>query len=186
MSIYIPSNGTNTAVLNHFSHVQLFVTLWTVAHQAPLFMGFSRQEYWSGWPCPPPGLPDPGSKPVSHVSWIGKRVLYHWLHLGSPVVQESSLFSSPSLVFIHRTFFLNYPLNWRIITSQCCVGFSVRQCESAVSIHICPLSWASLPPLHPTFLGHHGAPGWAPSLHSCFPGAVCFTHGSVYMSVLLS
>ena len=38
-------------------------TLWTVAHQAPLSMGFSRQEYWSGLPCPPPGdLPDPGIK----------------------------------------------------------------------------------------------------------------------------
>ena len=37
-----------------------------IAHQAPLFMGFSRQEYWSGLPCPPPGdLPDPGIEPVS-------------------------------------------------------------------------------------------------------------------------
>ena len=41
-------------VLSHFSHVQLFVTLWTVAHQAPLSMGPFRQEYWSGLPCPPP------------------------------------------------------------------------------------------------------------------------------------
>ena len=48
-------------VLSRFSHVQLFATLWTVAHQASLSMGFSRQEYWSGLPCPPPGdLPDPG------------------------------------------------------------------------------------------------------------------------------
>ena len=39
-------------VLSHFSFVQLFVTLWTVAHQAPLSMGFSRKEYWSGLPCP--------------------------------------------------------------------------------------------------------------------------------------
>ena len=47
-------------VLSHFSHVQLFVTPWSIAHQALLFMGFSRQEYWSGLPCPPPGdLPDP-------------------------------------------------------------------------------------------------------------------------------
>ena len=39
---------------------------WTVAHQAPLSMGFSRQEYWSGLPCPPPGdLPDPGIEPRS-------------------------------------------------------------------------------------------------------------------------
>ena len=44
----------------------LFVTPWTVAHQASLFMGFSRQEYWSGLPCPPPGdLPHPGTEFVS-------------------------------------------------------------------------------------------------------------------------
>ena len=50
-------------------HVQLFVTPWTVACQAPLSMGFSRQEYWSGLPCPPPGdLPDPGIKPASFIS----------------------------------------------------------------------------------------------------------------------
>ena len=42
-------------VLSHFSHVQLFTTLWTVAYQTSLSMGFSRQEYWSGLPCPPPG-----------------------------------------------------------------------------------------------------------------------------------
>ena len=40
-------------MLSHFSHVQLFVTPWTVAYQAPLSMGFSKQEYWSGLPCPP-------------------------------------------------------------------------------------------------------------------------------------
>ena len=45
------------------------MTLWTVARQAPLSMGFSRQEYWSGLPCPPPGdLSDPGIKPTSLVS----------------------------------------------------------------------------------------------------------------------
>ena len=50
-------------VLSHFSHVRLFVTPWTVAHQAPLSIGFSRQEYWSGWLCPPPGdLPNPEIK----------------------------------------------------------------------------------------------------------------------------
>ena len=53
-------------VLSCFSHVWLFVTLWTVAHQAPLSMGFSRQEYWNELPCPPPGdLPNPGIKPES-------------------------------------------------------------------------------------------------------------------------
>ena len=50
-------------VLSHFSCVQLFVTPWTVAHQAPLSMGFSRHEYWGELPCPSPGdLPDPGIK----------------------------------------------------------------------------------------------------------------------------
>ena len=49
------------------SHV--FATPWTVAHQAPLSMGFSRQEYLSGLPCSPPGdLPDSGIKPVSLLS----------------------------------------------------------------------------------------------------------------------
>ena len=48
-------------VLSHLSHVQLFATLWTVACQAPLSMGCSRQEYWSGLPCPSLGdLPHPG------------------------------------------------------------------------------------------------------------------------------
>ena len=53
-------------ILSLFSHVPLSVTLWTVAHQAPLFMGFSRQEYQSGLPFPPPGnLPDMGIEPAS-------------------------------------------------------------------------------------------------------------------------
>ena len=50
----------------HFSRVWLFVTLWTIIHQAPLSAGFSRQEYWSGLLCPPPGdLPDSGIEPKS-------------------------------------------------------------------------------------------------------------------------
>ena len=53
-------------VLSHVSPAQLFETLWSVACQAPLSMGFSRQEYWSGLPCPPPGdRPHPGMKPPS-------------------------------------------------------------------------------------------------------------------------
>ena len=61
-----------------FSHVQLFVTSWTIACQAPTFMGFSRQEYWNGLPFPSPGdLPHPGIKP------------------GSPALQADSLSSEP-------------------------------------------------------------------------------------------
>ena len=62
------------------SRVRLFVTLWTAAYQAPLSMGFSRQEYWSGLPCPPPGdLPNTGIKP---------RLLYllHWQEGSLPLV----------------------------------------------------------------------------------------------------
>ena len=56
-------------MLSSFSGVQLFVTLWTIACQAPLSLGFSRQEHWSGLPCPPPGgLPNPGIKPTSLTS----------------------------------------------------------------------------------------------------------------------
>ena len=48
------------AVLSRFCCVRLFVTPWTVVYQAPLSKGFSRQGYWSGLPCPPPGdLPNP-------------------------------------------------------------------------------------------------------------------------------
>ena len=50
-------------MLSHFSHVQLFATLWAVARQAPLSMGFLWQDYWSGLPFPPPGdLPNQGIK----------------------------------------------------------------------------------------------------------------------------
>ena len=52
--------------MKSLSRVRFFATLWTVAHQAPQSMGFSRQEYWSGLPFPSPGhLPDPGIKPKS-------------------------------------------------------------------------------------------------------------------------
>ena len=71
-------------MLGDFSCVRLFVTSWTVAHQAPLSMGFSRQEYWSELPCLPPrevGLPDPGIKPAS---------------LASPALQAGSLPLAPS------------------------------------------------------------------------------------------
>ena len=63
------------------SCVWLFVTPWTVAHQAPPFMGFSRQEYWSGLPFPSPGeLPYPGIKP------------------GSPTLQADALLSEPKIM----------------------------------------------------------------------------------------
>ena len=62
----VPPGSLWTCVLSDFSCVRLFVTLWTVAHQVPLSMGVSRQEYWSELPFSPPGdLPNPG---IEHVS----------------------------------------------------------------------------------------------------------------------
>ena len=64
-------------MLNRFSCVQLFETLWTVAHQAPLPMGFSRQEYWSGLPFLPQwDLRNPGIEPTSPVSLALAVVLF--------------------------------------------------------------------------------------------------------------
>ena len=60
---------TRAYVLSHLSCVQLFATPWTVISQAPLSMGFSRQEYWSGMPYPPPGdLSNLRIKPTSLMS----------------------------------------------------------------------------------------------------------------------
>ena len=53
----------HACLLSSFSHIQIFATPWTAAHQAPLSMGFSRQEYWSELPFPLPGdLPNPGTE----------------------------------------------------------------------------------------------------------------------------
>ena len=77
------------------SHVQLFVTLWTVALQAPLSMGFSRQEHWSGLSCPLPGdLPNPGIEPRS------------------PVLQPDSLLSEPPGMPHGRCIYLNIILEY--------------------------------------------------------------------------
>ena len=62
----------HVCVRSYFSHVWLFATLFTIARQAPLSMGFSKQQHWNGLPCPPEGdLPDPRMKP----SLLG---LLHW------------------------------------------------------------------------------------------------------------
>ena len=65
MILEFPETPLYACVIRHLSRVQLFAALWTAACQASLSMGFSRQEYWSGLPCPPPGdLPDPRIEPT--------------------------------------------------------------------------------------------------------------------------
>ena len=73
-------------MLSCLGHVQLFVIPWTVACQAPLSMAFSRQEYWNGLPCPPPGdLPNPGIKPVSPVALALVGGFFTTEPLGKPI-----------------------------------------------------------------------------------------------------
>ena len=63
--------------LSCLSRVQLFATPWTGAHQAPLPMGFSRQEYWNGLPFPSPGdIPNPGIEAVSLISPVLAEVFF--------------------------------------------------------------------------------------------------------------
>ena len=70
------------------TRVLFFVTPWNVARQAPLFMEFSRQVYWSRLPFPTPGdLPDPGIEPESPVApAFGSQILLLLGHMGSPYI----------------------------------------------------------------------------------------------------
>ena len=73
------------AMLSGFSHIQLFGTPWTVAHSAPLSMGFCRQAYWSGLLFPSPAdIPDPGMEPKSPASPALPVNSSPLTHLGSP------------------------------------------------------------------------------------------------------
>ena len=77
----VPQSYLNENVIVQYKVRWLFATLWTVAHQAPLSMGFSRQEYLSGLPFPSPGnLPDPGIEPKdrTQVSRIAGRRFNLW------------------------------------------------------------------------------------------------------------
>ena len=110
----LPSHPNPRDCLSHFSRVRLSATLWTVAHRAPLSRGFSRQEYWSGLPCPPSGdLPDPGIKPLSLKS-PALTVLYHYRPLGNPKVSLSPLIPSSSPPHVFNTSICRRPSlsNW--------------------------------------------------------------------------
>ena len=74
-------------LLSHFSRVQLCATPQMAAHEAPLSLGFSRQEHWSGLPCPPPGdLPNPRIEPTSPTLQADSLPSEHQ---GSPKILES-------------------------------------------------------------------------------------------------
>ena len=108
--------------LSHDSHVQLIATLWAVICQAPLSMGFSRQKYWSGLSCPPPGdLPDPGLSLVSLV----------------PPILAGRFFIT------RATIFMPILLSFLIILNQSCVQLSKfstqlrrHDCKNAVILQV--------------------------------------------------
>ena len=92
--------GGHTRVL---SRVRLFATPWTAARQAPLSMGFSRQESWSGLPCPPPGdLPNPVIEP-------SRQILYCLSHQESPRILEWVAYP------FSRGIFLTQESNWDLV-----------------------------------------------------------------------
>ena len=124
-------------MLNHFSHVQLWATLWTIARQPPLSMGFSSQEYWSGLPWPSPGdLPDSGVKSRSPALQVDSLQLNH---LGSPRILEwvampfprgsSRLrdLSNPGLLhcrgILYQLSYQRSPLNIRVIYVEYTIQF---------------------------------------------------------------
>ena len=99
----------NVCMLSHFSHVQLFETVGTVACQAPLPMGFSRQEYSSGLPFPPPGdLPNPSIEPRSPAL---QADLYHLSHQGRPNQEEIDYLNRPITSKEIETVIKNLPTN---------------------------------------------------------------------------
>ena len=102
------------------SHARLFLTPWTIAHQAPPSMGFSRQEYWSGLPFPSPGdLPNPGIEPRPPVLQaealtseppgkpIAQRYCKKWLGLLSKNVPDRVEGCGSYLVFVNSFAFIS-------------------------------------------------------------------------------
>ena len=109
-------------------HVGLFVTSRIVAHQAPLSVGFSRQKYWSGLPCPPPGdLPNPGIEPRS------------------PVLQVDSSLSEPpgkpkntgvGNLFLLQGYFPTQESNWDLLHCRW-ILYQLRYHGSPHKLYVC-------------------------------------------------
>ena len=104
-----PKSFPPSCVLSRFSHVQLFATPWSVAHQTPLSMGFSRQEDWSGLPCPPPGsFPTQGSD-------LSLSCLLHWQASSLPLAPLERwtrlLLPKPKSFPLYHTIFSSQKIN---------------------------------------------------------------------------
>ena len=124
-------------VLSRFSGAWLFATLWTVAHKAPLSMGFSRQEYCSGLTCPSPGdLSNPGIEPTSLTSPALANRVYYKHHLGIPDIHMLLCFAQS----LHRVW--RFETQWTVAhESALCMGFSRQDYWSGL---LC-IPWGDLP-----------------------------------------
>ena len=101
------------------------MTPWTLAHQAPLFMGFPRQEYWSGLPFPPPGdLPDSRTETTSPVSPTLAVDSLPLSHLGSPISGKTILLLCACNSFVPHTIYLT---EINICTTQFLITHSFKE-----------------------------------------------------------
>ena len=126
-----PSSAIHCAcVLSRFSHIWLFGTPWTVACKAPLSMGFSRQEYWSGLSCPPSGdLPNKGIKPRSFMSPA--------LAFTTSATWEALLLVSPVIWMLTKVFAIDWLIPW---LCEIKAGMSWPS-EKAMALHSSTFAW---------------------------------------------
>ena len=164
--------------ISRFSCVQFFETLWTVAHQAPLSFEFSRQKYWSGWLCPPPGdLPDPR---IESMSLMSPALILRfftinatWEALDVPEDPQSEHVENQSQ---HPCLQTNFPFSVNNATSI----WSPKRETGRHSKHPVPhgtpspghftplTSPGSACPLHPHSAGSWQTPSWSPCLWTHF------------------
>ena len=150
-------------MLSRFSHVQLFATQWAVAHQIPLTMGFSKQEYQSGLPCPSSGdFPYPGISlwpvlyyyffnDINFILFLNFTILYWFCHISKWICHRYTCVPhpEPSSLFPPHTIPLGHPsapapsiqyrasnLDWQLVSYMILYRF---QCHSPKSTHPLPL-----------------------------------------------
>ena len=123
---------TLSCLLSHFSHVQLFAMPWIIAHQAPQFMGFSRQEYWSGFPCPPcPLTHTPKFKKCQPLEVFFSRKGRHKLILARLFIYHSWSFRRPS-----SCYGIYFPFSCDKILYRLWIPFSFHPCLSVMSARV--------------------------------------------------
>ena len=153
--------------LSHFSCVWFFATLWTVASQAPLSMGFFKQEYWCGLPCPPPGhLPNSRIEPMTPVA---PALQAHYLPLsyqGKPMHKLWTLvkFLNASQVFPNMCGCFLQAQPWSVLPSS-----------SSQQVYV--VAWSGQVPMEPGFFKFQAAVhlplvfiSWTTS---CWDSSVC-------------